>query len=71
MTVNKIGAKLKALRVMLKPGVPLLELADRAGVTTAQWRNWETGKSGFPDDKKVIVCRVLGCRIVDLYQDAG
>src|SRR5262245_6780406 len=66
---RRIGRRLAALRRALKPGVPIEALTAAAGVTGSQWRNWEAVRCGFPDYRKVVVCEVLGCELVDLFRD--
>jgi len=63
---RQIGFRLNRLRRELKPAATIAELAGQARVTAATWQNWESAKCGFPDHQKPVVCRILGCDVLDL-----
>jgi DNA-binding XRE family transcriptional regulator len=61
--------KIKELR--LKLGINQTEAAKRAGwETQQQWANFENGKRPDPRLSSIVrVCRVLGCKVIDLLKE--
>jgi hypothetical protein len=53
--------KFEDLQRKYRPDATNQKLADEAKISPQQWRNWQLLESRIPDDKKLIICKVLGC----------
>jgi DNA-binding XRE family transcriptional regulator len=64
----QIGGRIRRLR--LAAGLTQVEVASSLGIATPSVCAWEKGKSSPLAEKVVPLCRVLGCRVEDIFFDA-
>ena len=54
--------------LIAKSGLTQKQVAERMEMTPQQLNNWVSGKEFPRIDKAIILCKIIGCTLNDLYE---